>query len=394
MANFCKKCGTPSDSESTFCDNCGAPLRTAAIPAEIPAATVNPPVNPATSSTPPPLATAPAIGISRRTLGMVGAGFAVVVMGGAVLAWAFAPERASAASFTRAINEHFASNQAASDRLICASNLPYQTDPIRVDEFDRNTRDWMEMLGRAGVYAPARTESSGGYFPRTQFVYQLTAAGKAAVRNNKLCAASGLQVKSASGFDQVQKNGERSTARATATLEFKQEAPWLEKSPQRTEILQHLRMTNLTAQLPMALVDKKWQVDTTMQSARPSPERLDNMFGESGLAGMAGATGVAGVATAAPSTGVFDKLKSMFSFGGHPLVGKWTDSTGMANFEFTSDSFRQNGAVMSATFTVKGKDVYVTPANSNGVSLVFQMRDADHAALDMGLISIVISRVK
>lgn len=366
MANFCTKCGAGCASDARFCDNCGAPLRPAA-PIAIPA----------------PLA--PSINMpSRRTLAIVGAAAAAVIVGGGVLAWAFSPEAPSAAAFSRAINEHYAKDQAARDQLVCAGNLPYQTDPIRVAEYDQRTRQWLDLLSSAGVYAPPSNETTSGFLPQTRYVYKLTDAGRASVRHNRLCVADGLRVKTASGFEQVQKVGDRSSAVGNASLELAQEAPWLAKSPQREEILKHLDMSTLNAQLPMALVDKKWQVDPATGTQRNMREMMQRRGAE------------AAAADAAPTSGagVFDRLKAMFSFGGHPLVGKWTDPTGIASFEFTSDSVIQNGIMTSAAFKVKGDAVQVTPANGGGVSLIFKMRDADHAALDVGMMSIELSRVK
>jgi hypothetical protein len=100
--------------------------------------------------------------------------------------------------------------------------------------------------------------------------------------------------------------------------------------------------------------------------------------------------GVAGAAGAPSGLGLFDRLRSMFSFGAHPLVGKWTDSSGMAHFEFARDSIVQNGISTAATFKVNGDSVIVAPAGG-GPGLVIKMRDANQAALDMGFMSVILT---
>ena len=327
-------------------------------------------------------------------MGLIGGGIAVLVVGGALIAWALSPEAPSAASFTRAIERHFAANPAARDQVVCFDNLPYKTDPIRADEYDQRTRGWLDTLTRAGVYSAPRTETTGGFFRQTQYVYQLTDIGRASVRENRLCIASGVRVASVTGFEQVQKNGERAIAIGRATLEPAQEAAWLSKSSERAAIMQRLGSAGMTGQFPLALVDKKWQVDLTQRNTRNRGQRTDGAD-EGFLGGMlAPGAGGANSAGAPSAPGLFDKLASMFRFGGHPLVGKWTDESGMVSFEFTSNSMVTAGVSTPATFQVKGDDVYVTPSNGGGQSIIVKMRDADHAALDVGIMSVVLRRVK
>lgn len=398
MAHFCTKCGTPTNAEARFCDNCGAPLAAASVTTAPSSAAVPPVVSLSgspNSAGSPPSARPP---VNRRTVGLLGGGVAVLVIAGAVLAWTLAPEAPSAASFTRAIERHFDANPAARDQRVCFDNLPYKTDPIRAEEYDQRTRGWLDTLTRAGVYAAPRTESSGGFFRQTQYVYQLTEIGRASVRDNRLCIAGGVHVVSVTGFEQVQKNGERSTAIGRATLEPLREAPWLSKSAERAAILQQLTGSGMTGQFPLALIDKKWQVDSTTTNARNSRNgfpRADGT-GDGPLAALQGKMPAPDAAAANPpsSPGLFDKLASMLRFGGHPLVGKWTDESGMVSFEFTADSMVTAGMSTPATFQVKGDDVYVTPVNGGGQSMIVKMRDADHAALDMGIMSVLLRRVK
>jgi hypothetical protein len=379
MAQFCTKCGTACDGEALFCDNCGAALRARAV--------ATPPIAASAAQAVSGAARAPMRMPTRRTIGLIGAALAVSVVGAVALVQVLAPEPASSASFTRAVNEYFAKDPAASERLVCVGNLPYQTNPMRVAEYDRGTREWMELLSAAGVYAAATMESSGsGFFARNQVVYQMTDRGRAAVRSGKLCVAGAVQASAASGFEHVQRDAGQSRAMAHATLTLKEEAPWLAKAPQRADILRRLGMEALGVDLPLSLVDKKWRVYSGAQAAQGMRRQRDgDPFGAAGV----GAMRAAGASVASP--GLFERLRSMLSFGGHPLVGKWSDSSGMANFEFTRDSMVQNGVSSPASFKVTDDAVIVTPAGV-GVGLKFKVQDANHVALDAGFMRIVLTR--
>ena len=363
MAHFCTKCASPSDDAALFCEHCGAALRAGAASVAV-----------GTAATPISMASRRSTGV---IVGVIAGVLVAVALGVAVLVNVLAPEPASSASFTRAVNEYLAKDPAANDGLICADNLRYQSDPMRVDEYDHSTRQWMELLSQAGVYAAATTEHSGGFFSRSQFVYQITDIGRASVRNNKLCIASGVLATSATGFEQVQKSPGQ--AQATATLTLKQEAAWLAKSPQRAQLLQSLNMATLEVQLPLSLVDKKWQVD--MNSKRDHAKQQQRGIG---------LFGAAGVDAAAVTPGLFDRLRAMFRFGRHPLEGKWSDDSGQAQLQFTADSIVQNGVSSAASFKVNGDTVIVSL--ENGFELVCKMRDANHAALSMGFVTIILTR--
>lgn len=326
---------------------------------------------------------------SRRTLAIVGGALLIVIVGGVTATRLLAPEAASSESFSRAVNAYFASDKAASERLVCTDNLPYQTNPIRIGEYDQAGRQWMDLLQQSGLYAAPVSASSGGFMPQNQLVYSITDVGRASVRKNKLCVAAGVQATSAAGFDQVNADGGQSRAVAEATLAFEQEAPWLAKSPRRPEILQLLGMSTLVTRLPVELIDKKWRVAADgghrPQGNSPATAALGQGLGL-GLGMGHRAT------TSSPAPGWFDRVRSLFSFGGHPLVGKWTDPTGMAHFEFTRDSIIENGISAPARFEVKGDTVIVSPDNAGGAGLPFKVRDADHIVLDMGVMSVTLQR--
>ena len=350
MAQFCKKCGTAHTPEARFCDECGNAVNAAPAPAQVPA----------------PAATPALSGVKRRHLVIAGGVLAVVVVAGGALAWLLKPEAASASSFSRAINAHLTADEAVRDKLLCLTNLPYQKEEIRVASYDSSTRQWLDILVRSGLYSAPVEQSSGGWVAQSQFVYALAAPGKAALRGDKLCVAKGVKVAKVSGYDQVRDLGVQQVAMAKATLALTDEAAWFAKSPDRALILQRLPDGDLEVRLPMALVDKQWQViDETQMS-------------------QAAITGAIGKTRAVQGAGMLDKLKSAFRFGGHPAVGKWQAAMGNV-LEFTSDSVINNGTSTKATFTTNGNTVTIAPEGAGEAAMdIIVSDDGSTAQISMG----------
>ncbi|MED5617505.1 zinc ribbon domain-containing protein [Janthinobacterium sp. P210005] len=350
MAHFCTQCGTAHVPGARFCDECGKAVNAAPSPAPAPAPVA--PVKPA--------------GVQRRHLLLAGGVLAVVVVAGGALAWLLAPEAASSSSFSRAIDAHLAADEAARDKLLCLANLPYQKEEIRVASYDSSTRQWLDILVRSGLYNTPVEQSSGGWVAQSQFVYALAAPGKAALRGDKLCVAKGVKVAKVSGYDQVRDLGEQQVAMAKATLALTDEAAWFAKSPDRALILQRLPDGDLEVRLPLALVDKQWQVIDQAQMSQ------------------AAMTGVMGKARAGQGAGMLDKLKSVFSFGGHPAVGKWQAAMGNV-LEFTRDSVINNGTSTKATFTTNGNTVTIAPEGAGETAMdIIVSDDGNTAQISMG----------
>ncbi|PIF10855.1 zinc ribbon domain-containing protein [Janthinobacterium sp. 13] len=350
MAHFCTQCGTAHVPGARFCDECGKAVNAAPSPAPAPAPVA--PVKPA--------------GVQRRHLILAGGVLAVVVVAGGALAWLLAPEAASSSSFSRAIDAHLAADEAVRDKLLCLANLPYQKEEIRVASYDSSTRQWLDILVRSGLYSAPVEQSSGGWVAQSQFVYALAAPGRAALRGDKLCVAKGVKVAKVSGYDQVRDLGEQQVAMAKATLALTDEAAWFAKSPDRALILQRLPDGDLEVRLPLALVDKQWQVIDQAQMSQ------------------AAMTGVMGKARAGQGAGMLDKLKSVFRFGGHPAVGKWQAAMGNV-LEFTRDSVINNGTSTKATFTTNGNTVTIAPEGAGETAMdIIVSDDGSTAQISMG----------
>ncbi|MCC7645796.1 MULTISPECIES: zinc ribbon domain-containing protein [unclassified Janthinobacterium] len=346
MAQFCKQCGTAHAPDARFCDECGKAVNAAPAPSPAPAAT-------------------PALpGVKRRHVMIAGGVLAVVIVAGGALAWLLAPEAASASSFSRAIDAHLAADEAARDKLLCFTNLPYQKEEIRVASYDSSTRQWLDILVRGGLYNAPVEQSSGGWIAQSQFVYALAAPGKAALRGDKLCVAKGVKVASVNGYEQVRDMGGQQVAMATATLALTDEAAWLAKSPDRALILQRLPGDDLEVQLPLALVDKQWQVTTGRAQMHQAAMAM---------------AGAARHASGAQGPGMLDKLKGLFSFGGHPLVGKWKGSTGSV-LEFTKDSIIENGNASKATFATEGNVVTIASEEGGGMAMQISLSNSSNTA--------------
>ncbi|MCM2568746.1 zinc ribbon domain-containing protein [Janthinobacterium kumbetense] len=350
MAHFCTQCGTAYVPGARFCDECGKAVNAAPSPAPAPSPVA--PVKPA--------------GVQRRHLLLAGGVLAVVVVAGGALAWLLAPEAASSSSFSRAIDAHLAADEAVRDKLLCLANLPYQKEEIRVASYDSSTRQWLDILVRSGLYSAPVEQSSGGWVAQSQFVYALAAPGKAALRGDKLCVAKGVKVAKVSGYDQVRDLGEQQVAMAKATLALTDEAAWFAKSPDRALILQRLPDGDLEVRLPLALVDKQWQVIDQAQMSQ------------------AAMTGAMGKARAGQGAGMLDKLKSVFRFGGHPAVGKWQAAMGNV-LEFTRDSVINNGTSTKATFTTNGNTVTIAPEGAGETAMdIIVSDDGSTAQISMG----------
>ena len=354
MAHFCTKCGTAHTPDARFCDECGKAVNAAPAPAPAPVPASAPAATPVLS------------GVKRRHILIAGGALAVVIVAGGALAWLLAPEAASAGSFSRAIDAHLAADGAARDKLLCLTNLPYQKEEIRVASYDSSTRQWLDILVRSGLYAAPVEQGSGGWVAQSQFVYALAAPGKAALRGDKLCVAKGVKVAKVSGYDQVRDLGAQHVAMAKATLTLTDEAAWFATSPDRALILQRLPDGDLEVRLPMALVDKQWQVIDEAQMSQ------------------AAMTGALGKASAVQGAGMLDKLKSAFSFGAHPAVGKWQAAMGNV-LEFTRDSVINNGTSTKATFTTNGNTVTITPQGAGDAAMdIIVSDDGSTAQISMG----------
>lgn len=361
MTRFCTQCGTANLDAARFCEACGTPINQVVTPTILGRRSTSAPYR-----------------LNRRRLAFVATvGVAIILAGGSVVYW-LTPETASEASFSRAIDRYLAANPDVIESHVCLSNVRYQQDTLRFSEYDRSARNWMDALATSGLYTPAQTERSGGYFPQTQYVYNLTEDGRQAVRNNKLCLSKSMRVKNVNGFDKVQTYGQESAALARATVMLEDEANWLSKSPVRKELLNLSNRESFTLNLPVALVDGKWQVDPQAGVRLQKAQRQNRSESKSSQ----------------ETAGFLATLKQWFSFSSNPLIGKWRDDSGVVHFEFTSRGVIDGSNEIAARYEIDGDIIKIIPEGSSGNAFIVQLRDKDTAVIDMGLVDIRLRRVK
>ena len=393
MAQFCHTCGTKNEDEAAFCENCGAPLRKRAATA------LNPtPAQPTTSR-------------PRRKL-VIGSAAAVGVVlalaGGTV--WWLQPPAASAAVLGTALKAS-APGVDTGERMVCISNgLPYGQSDINVGGMDQRTRQWMEALVEAGLYTDAGEVLSGGFFPQTLRRYESTAELSKWARNRRLCVAGGLEASKVTNIGepvvQRPRGEEVRLVQATGVWALREGAPWLAKPKVLEAIRSELPRPNggewaldgerLVFRKPVvfAVVDRQWKTVNPADGNASMGRRADQNDQKRPQADKS-----------APTASLWDKFTGLFSFGGHPLRGRWQvdlTASGMGGIlpaelaaqsvmVFTDNSCEVAGQRTACRFEVEGSLVKVTLEESS-VELVFNIRPDGRAEMSFGAFKLVYKR--
>lgn len=240
----------------------------------------------------------------------------------------------------------------------------------------------MDTLSRAGAYTAPTAETVGQFIPLTRFVYQLTEDGKKSVRNNKLCLGSKIAITNVKGFDRVQTVDGKPVAQASAILGVADEAPWLAKSQDRSDILQKTDRLGAAVELPLAIVEGKW---TVTHATPPAAGHWPRSWRGSGIEQ---------AAPPAEAGGILGSIRNLFSFAKkNPLIGKWRDESGIVSMEFTDDGIVQNGIVVKASYDVKDDQITLKPEGAGGAGMLFKLRDSNTLSMDMGLVAVTLRRV-
>jgi hypothetical protein len=343
-------------------------------------------------------------------IGLAAAGAVVLaVVGGAV--WWMQPPAASSAALGAAFKAS-APGVETGERMVCVSNgLPYDQRDINVGGMDQRTRQWMDVLVVAGLYTDAGEVSSGGYFPQILRQYKPTAELSKWARNRRLCLANGLEASAVSdiGEPAVETPGgqEVRVVQATGVWTLKEGANWLAKPKVLEAMRGELPRTSggewavegdrLVFKKPMvfAVVDRQWKtvnpaegyagLGLSMESTQPKQQQAQNQGPSGG--------------------GLWDKLSGLFSFGGHPLQGRWQvdlEAMGLGDamppelanqsvMVFTGNSIEAKGQRVACRFEVEGSQVKVIPEDGSG-ELLFTIRPDGRAVLEMGLFKLVYKR--
>lgn len=412
MAIFCTKCGTKNEDGATFCENCGASLRTPSAATQSPASSTSPasPTMPAR----PPVST-------KKILYSLTALGAVLVIGGAAVYFVQQPPTATSSTLLAAAKDGYgATFDNRYKNSLCISNMDYTANPFIAAQSDTSTRAWLDALVKANLYSPA-VEIAATDFQQGFAQYQPTPELAKWRKGRSLCAAKGVEI---ADVTEIQKPAEEHIGRnasvpgvlavkATFVLQTTDTAPWMATAEVRDVVASQLngwtyKDTHLhrTETNIFGLRDGKWATGPAYA------EELNQKY----MAAQRGKNS-GDAATPSVSSGLFagisSSLSNLFSFGGHPLKGTWrvdTDKMGASlgigslkgmgalmgnqmDMAFTSDTMVIGGQTVKCTFEVDGKHVKVMP-EGQPAGLVFVMLDRDTAKVDMGLMQVEYKRVR
>ena len=372
MSKFCTRCGTKTEvMTARFCDACGAPL-------------------PGT-----PVAAAPQVAFSNPPSLLVGkivkiGGIAVALLallGGGVWWLTKAPSPPDASALSALLN----SDQAATEQRVCLDNFAYDKNPVTIAQYDTNTKQWLDALAAAGVYSPAETVTSGGgWFSQTQYKYTQTAAGLKAVRNGKLCFASGIALDKVS-YSEPEKRADKTFVEARYIYHYSNPAAWVSQPAIAKAEPARLGKTRFDDTVVLMLDKDKWRLASAqdLRKTHAGQASHNSLFDLSTLG--QGAPDAESDTAAPPAGGVFDSIKRLFSgFGGNPIIGKWGADGGVV-FEFTATEMIAGGHAMPVKYDVQDKNVHVSVLGQQGVT--FTVIDPDHIAMDAGMVKLQLTRV-
>ena len=382
MARFCTSCGTRNDDAAQFCEECGKALRSAAAAAPV-APGHAPPATPA----------------SRRWLLPAVLAAAVLIVAVAAIAWWASPPAASAAAFASALRGPSGAAATPSENLLCLANLPYDRPQINVQQYDSNTRKWMDTLVSAGLYTAGQPVS--GLF---QQVIQYTPTSELGTwrRGARLCVAKSWSVSEVNGGRFIPENrGQHTLYRASVVWKGESAAPWLAHVPADQRFpgvkLDGGALTTESSQV-FEVRDRRWVVLTAADQGQIQRESLQ-----------AGRRGVSSKPAGSSQGGMFSALTNLFSGWGtaHPLVGEWAvdNTSSLGGFlgaalpfkggriTFGNDFMESGGERVKARFEVNG-DVINVRAEGDTDAIEFRIKDKNKMVMSLGPAEVPFNRVR
>jgi hypothetical protein len=144
----------------------------------------------------------------------------------AVIWYAAAPPPTSEEVF-KALRSAGAQIAEPSSDLLCMKNLPYHRHQIQIQPTDTSTREWLDGLVLAGLYAPGVEVVPDEVSDSTLIQYQTLPALNRWRRNGTLCVAQGWEVESVRAYA-VHNTSETNKKRYMASVPWraKNVAPW------------------------------------------------------------------------------------------------------------------------------------------------------------------------
>lgn len=351
---FCTKCGHKNVADARFCESCGTPLQLGAAAPSAPA--------PHPSSVQGALTEGKALaqGPSKRLLMLLAAGLVGLVILGTGLALLLAPERASKASFTHAINRILLSDPSLLRDQYCLQTLNYSLDPLVVNSNDRRTQSWMALLTEAGLYSgPETINRHFGFLVMTQLKYTRTEAGRKATHNNMLCIADGLEVAEVLSFSPPQQVQDTEVSVVTVRLALRNPMPWTQTDVARQidPTLYQAHSPTASNNLPLMLQDGKWVLATPAILERAQAQQLSQ-------------------ARSPEQPGWLANLPALLGFGpANPLLGTWTIAgvptelfPGLGvQFEFSATTMTTLGVQIPVRYQFEGDRVVVHSSENNQI---------------------------
>lgn len=383
---FCTQCGHKNVADSRFCEECGTPLKSAAQ-AHVPAAPASAPA-PVTAPVEHSAGAAPAATRTGngRLIKMAAVAVVALIAVGLGLVFLLAPESPSNERFAAAIERSLATKPDSYKARYCLNNFPYNVSPVTVNENNENTRRWLSVLVKAGLYTePELVEEAGLFFTTRKLSYTKTEAGNKATQGNSLCIAEGVSVAQVNSFSPPEKLGEQELSRANVTFKLRNPMPWVTAEETRTlapEIKAEFSDSTL-----LLLKEGKWQVasESDLQMLQAQARNQNQAKREQGAS--VGASG---------GGGFFASLGQLFSFGAsNPLLGKWkTQLMGvtMVAFEFTPDAMVSKGTKTKVRYEIEQGQVTVYQDGSEQ-GTIFQVVNQDTLKFDAGGIELELKRV-
>ncbi len=229
---FCTHCGTFNLSDHRFCDHCGLPMPQSSVATN--GNGIRHGMVPAADSGRPQELGRPTVHIPRhlRWLAPGAALCCLLVASLAAVIWQAAAPPPNSEEVFKALRSAGAQIAEPSSDLLCMKNLPYHRHHIQVQPTDTSTREWLDGLVLAGLYAPGVEVVPDEVSDSTLIQYQTLPALNMWRRNGKLCVAQGWELKSVRAYA-VQKTSETNSKRYMAALSWRAKtvAPWFSQMP-------------------------------------------------------------------------------------------------------------------------------------------------------------------
>ena len=235
LGRFCTACGVFNPNHHSFCDNCGLQMQLpkAAPDASQDARGVSGPLR-------PPL---------HKQLRWLAPGAAISCVLVAILAtviWSAVTPPPNGQEVLEALRSDQTRVTAPAIDLLCIKNLPYQRHQIQLSPDDAATRNWLESLVQAGLYAPGVEVFPDEMTGSTLLQFQALPALSKWRRNGSLCVAEQWEIESVPTHS-IHKSSRTDRMQYVASVLWRAKgtAPWLNY------------LTPISVRLPGVMVDAR-----------------------------------------------------------------------------------------------------------------------------------------